>query len=134
MLPNATIAVGGQAALPVHMLSRAALVLIPLHCDCTATVSWLIHVVTGAHATPYLVYTASTRADVLQLDASLSGGYRALAQLAAAPDDMLRESIPGQLDADGLAAILIGPTKSVTAATGLDWHDDPTTLIRALTH
>ena len=51
MLPQAaTIAVDGRAPMPVRDLHRAALVLIPAQCNCTAAVSWLIGVVTGAHA------------------------------------------------------------------------------------
>jgi hypothetical protein len=134
LLPRTTIAFNGQAAVPVQELSRAALVLIPSHCNCTATVSWLIHVVTGAHAQPYLIYTAGTKGDVNQLYARLSSGYRAQVLVATAPDNKLRTSIPATLDQDGLAAIMIGPKKVALYATGLGPHDDPTTLIRALTH
>jgi hypothetical protein len=118
----------------VHALSRAALVLIPSHCNCTTTILSLIPVVTGAHAMPYLVYTASTRADVLRVYTSLGSGFRTQVRLAQDTGNMLRGSIPGQLDADGLAAILIGPNKVVTDVTVLGPHDDPTTLIKALTH
>jgi hypothetical protein len=136
MLPaGATIAVGGQA-LAVQRLSRAALVLVPPHCNCTATVSWIIYVVTGAHAQPYLVYTDRTMADVQQLYASLGSTDRAKVQLAAEGDtrDLLRESIPATLREDSLAAILIGPKQDVLYATGLRPRDDATTLIQALTH
>jgi len=126
----------GAQALPVQQLTRAALVLIPPHCNCTSTVEWLIYVARGAHAWPYLVYTASTRSDVLQLYASLSSGYRAEAYLAAETDNdnVLRESIPATLNENALAVILIGPTKHAEYATGLRPQDDATTLIKALTH
>jgi hypothetical protein len=131
---GATIAVGGQA-LTVQRLSRAALVLVPPHCNCTATVSWIIYVVTGAHAQAYLVYTDRTMADVQQLYASLGSTDRAKVQLAAEGDtrDLLRESIPATLPEESLAAILIGPKQDVLYATGLRPRDDATTLIQALT-
>jgi hypothetical protein len=136
LLPPATLVVDGQAPSSVHELSQAALVLIPSRCNCAATVSWLIHVVTGAHAQPYLVYTASTKADVIGLYSSLSRADRAQVLLAAEPgnQNLLRQSIPAQLPKDGLAAILIGPQKGVTYATGLGPPDNPTKLIQALTH
>jgi hypothetical protein len=131
--PQATIAIGGQVPWLVQKLSRAALVLVPSHCACTATVSWLIFVVTRAHAQPYLVYTADTKVEVEQLYMSLSGTDRAHIALASAPDDALRESIPATLPEDDLAAILLGP-KAVVYATGLGPKDDASTLIEALTH
>jgi hypothetical protein len=133
--PGATITVGGQP-LPVQQLTRAALVLIPAHCNCTSTVESLIYVATGADAQAYLVYTADTKSDVLKLYTSLSGRYQAEALLAYEPDSdhALRESIPAMLYEEGLAAILIGPTKHALYATGLRPQDDVTTLIQALTH
>jgi hypothetical protein len=132
--PGAIITVGGQPV-PVQRLSRAELVLIPSHCNCASTVESLIYIATGAHARAYLVYTAGTKSDVFQLYASLGSSYRAEAFLAYEPDsdNVLRESITG-LPQDGLAAILIGPTKRVSYATGLRPHDNATTLIEALTH
>ncbi len=93
--PGATITVGGQPV-PVQRLSRAELVLIPSHCNCTSTVESLLYVATGAHARAYLVYTADTKSDVFQLYASLSDSYRAEALLAYEPDsdNLLRESVP----------------------------------------
>ena len=135
VLPVATIAVGGQAV-NVRELSKAALLLIPSHCNCAATVGWLIHVVAGAHAQPYLVYTASTKSDVMQLYASLSLANQGVTVLAAEPDNhnLLRESIPASLPENDLAAILIGPKKDVLYAANLSTRDNPTTLIWALTH
>jgi len=135
LLPRATLAVAGQA-LPVQEFSQAALVLVPAQCNCAATVGWLIGVVAGAHAQPYLVYTTSTQADVVRLYASLSRANRAAVMLAAESDvnNLLRESIPGNLSEDGLAAILIGPKKDVLYAGGLSPKDDATALIKALTH
>jgi hypothetical protein len=135
LLPTATIAVGGQPV-SVRALSNAALLLIPSHCNCAATVGWLIHVVAGAHAQPYLVYTASTKDDVTRLYASLSIANQGVTVLAAEPDNdnLLRESIPTSLPETNLAAILIGPKKNVLYAYNLSTRDNPTTLIRALTH
>jgi hypothetical protein len=135
LLPRATLAVAGQA-LPVQQFSQAALVLVPPQCNCAATVGWLIGVVAGARAQPYLVYTTSTQADVVRLYASLSRAKREAVMLAAESDlnNLLRESIPGNLPEDGLAAILIGPKKDVLYAAGLGPKDDPTSLIKALTH
>jgi len=120
----------------VQRLSRAALVLIPAHCDCTATVAWLIYVATGAHAQPYLVYTSGTLADVDQVYTNLSSADRAKVLLASEADttNMLRESIPAGLPEDHLAAILIGPKKGVLYATGLRSGGNATTLIEALSH
>jgi hypothetical protein len=134
LLPNATIVVGGQAAAPVRGLSQAALVLIPPNCNCTATVSWLIHVATGAHAQPYLVYTASSQAEAGHVYGSLSSSDRAQVLLALERDDALWDSIPDTLQSTGLTLILVGPSKRVTYATGLSPKDDATTLIEALTH
>jgi hypothetical protein len=135
VLPAASIAVAGQTV-PVNALSTAALVLIPPNCNCAATLGWLIHVVTGAHAQPYLVYTASTKADVERLYVSLSSADRAATVPAAESDNgnLLGESVPGGLPEDQLAAILIGPKKDVLYATDFRTNDNATTLIRALTH
>jgi hypothetical protein len=131
--PGATIAVDGRVPSLVHELSRTALVLVPSHCDCTATISWLIYVVTNARAQPYLVYTAATKSEVEHLYMSLSSSDQAKVLLAAAADNTLRESIPDTLPEDGLAAILLGP-KAVVYATGLAPRDNATTLIEALNH
>jgi hypothetical protein len=133
--PGATITIGGQSV-PVQGLRRTELVLIPPHCNCTSTVESLIYVATGAHARAYLVYTADTKSDANQLYASLSGTYRGEASLAYEPDsdNVLRESFPAGLPEGGLAAILIGPTKHASYATGLRPNDNATTLIQALTH
>jgi hypothetical protein len=133
--PGATITIGGQSV-PVQGLRRAELVLIPAHCNCTTTVGSLISFAAGAHARAYLVYTAGASPYVRQLYAGLSSVDRAEALLAYEPngDDPLRESITSTHDTDGLAVILIGPTKDVHDATGLRPNLDPTTLIQALTH
>jgi hypothetical protein len=137
-LPDATITVDGKPPIQVRGLSRAALVLIPSNCNCTATVSWLIGDVSGAHAHTYLVYTASTKPAVKRLYESLSSTSRAQASLALEPDTRLRLSVPATLQSGpqsgGLTAILLGPSKDATFATGLSPGDDPTTLIEALTH
>jgi len=135
ILPQATLVLNGQAPFPVQDLNRAMLVLIPARCKCNTTVSWLISIASGAHARTFLIYTASTKADVVRLSQRLDTGIRAQATLALEPDNRLRGSIPDTLRSDGLAAILVGITpRSVHYATRLSPHDDPTTLIRALTH
>jgi hypothetical protein len=131
--PRATIAVDGRAPILVRDLHQAALVLIPAQCNCTAAVSWLIGVVHGAHASTYLVYTDSTKATVEQLYRSLSSSQRAQALLAVEPDPVLSGTVPASLPSGKLTAILLGPTK-VAYATALHSGDDPTALIRALTH
>ena len=133
MLPQATIAVDGRSPVQVRDLSRAALVLIPANCNCTATVSWLIQVVTGAHASPYLVYTASTQAAVAGLYRSLPGNQRAQTFLALDASGLVSESVPDNLPAGGLAAILLGPSKVAAYATMLRTDDNPTSLIQSLT-
>jgi hypothetical protein len=133
-VPDATIAVNGTLPIQVRDLSRAALVLIPANCNCTATVSWLISSVSGAHALTYLVYTASTKPAVGRLYESLSRSSRAQARLALDPDTRLPLSVPATLQSGGLTAILLGPSKDATFATRLSPGDDPTTLIKALTH
>jgi hypothetical protein len=133
MLPQAIIAVDGQAPMSVHNLSQAALVLIPPHCDCTATVSWLIYVVANARAQTYLVYSPESKADVFGVYGGLSTGKRQQVLLALETDDLLSDSIPGTPHS-GPTAILIGPKKNAIYATGLRSGDNPTTLIRALTH
>jgi hypothetical protein len=133
-LPHATIAVDGQSPLLVRDLSRAALVLIPANCDCTATVSWLIQVVTGAHAHPYLIYTGGTQAAVEGVYGKLPSSQRAQASLALDTAGLLGDSVPASLPAGGLAAVLLGPSKVAAYATLLRTTDDPTTLIHALTH
>ncbi len=132
VLPKAAIAVDGQPPIPVGDLHRAALVLIPAQCNCTAAVSWLIGVVNGAHARTYLVYTDSTKTTADRLYKSLSFSLRTQTSLALAPDDVLSDSVPGTQDGR-LAAILLGPAK-VAYATAFRAGDNPTTLIRALTH
>ena len=134
MLPQAIIAVDGQAPMSVHDLSKAALVLIPPHCDCTATVSWLIYVVAGAHAQTYLVYSPESKADVFGVYGGLSSTRRAQVLLALETDDLLSDSIPAAVPAGGPTAILIGPKKTAIYATGLNSRDNATTLIQALTH
>ncbi len=109
------------------------LVLIPVRCNCTAAVSWLIGVASGAHARTFLIYTIGTKSAVVRLSQRLDRGIRAKANLALEPDNRLRSSIP-DFQSDGLAAILVGVSQPVHYATGLSPHDDPTTLIRALTH
>jgi hypothetical protein len=133
MLPAATIFVPGQAPTLVRNLRRAALVLIPAHCNCTATVSWLVNVVSSAHAQTYLVYTASSQADVDGVYWSLGGSERAAVWLALETDDLLSDSVSSTLQARGPTAILIGPHE-VAYATGLNPLDDQTALIYALTH
>jgi hypothetical protein len=133
--PGATIEVGGPAV-PVQRLSRAALILIPSHCDCTSTVASLIYFVTGAQARAYLVYTADTKSDVVQTYESLSSADQGEVVLAYEPDsdNALRESMTGDPPDNVLAAILIGPSKDVHDVTSLSPHDNPTALIKALTH
>jgi hypothetical protein len=132
-LPDATMLVAAQLPKQVRDLSRAALVLIPANCNCTPAVSWLIHVVTGANARAYLVYTGSTQSTVDGLYRSLPSSRRAQATLALDTGGLLRESVQDRLPARGLAAIVIGTTK-VGYATMLRSDDDPSTLIRYLTH
>ena len=135
VLPQATLVLNGQAPFQVQALNRAMLVLIPARCDCRATVSWLISIAWGAHARTYLVYTASTEAHVVRLSRRLDSGIRAEASLALEPDNKLRSSIPASLRSGGLTAVLVGVSQSsVHYATGLSPHDDPTSLIRSLTH
>jgi hypothetical protein len=133
VLPDATMVVAAQLPKQVQDLRRAALVLIPANCNCTPAVSWIIHVATGAHARPYLVYTGSTEATVDGLYRTLPSSQRAQATLALDADGLLRDSVEQSLPADGLAAIVIGTSK-VGYATMLRSDDDPTTLIRYLTH
>jgi hypothetical protein len=133
VLPDATMVVAAQLPKQVQDLRRAALVLIPANCNCTPAVSWIIHVATGAHARPYLVYTGSTEAAVDGLYRTLPSSQRAQATLALDADGLLRDSVEESLPADGLAAIVIGTSK-VGYATMLRSDDDPTTLIRYLTH
>jgi hypothetical protein len=133
-LPPATIAVDGHAPSPVQALRQAALILIPPHCNCNTTISWLIYVVTGAQARPYLVYTASTKADVQRLYNGLSRTDRGQVLLAADPGNLLRQAVPSTLPGNGVDAVIIGPSKSVLYATALRPADVPTTLIKALTH
>jgi hypothetical protein len=133
VLPDATMVVAAQLPRQVQDLRRAALVLIPANCNCTPAVSWIIHVATGAHARPYLVYTGSTEAAVDGLYRTLPSSQRAQATLALDADGLLRDSVEESLPADGLAAIVIGTSK-VGYATMLRSDDDPTTLIRYLTH
>jgi len=132
-LPAATLLVDAQLPKQVQDLSRAALVLIPANCNCTPAVSWLIHVVTAANARAYLVYTGSTETTVDGLYRSLPSSRRAQATLAFDTGGLLRESVQARLPADGLAAIVIGTSK-VGYATMLRSDDDPSTLIRYLTH
>ena len=133
VLPDATMVVAAQLPKQVQDLRRAALVLIPANCNCTPAVSWIIHVATGAHARPYLVYTGSTEAAVDGLYRTLPSSQRAQATLALDADGLLRDSVEESLPAGGLAAIVIGTSK-VGYATMLRSDDDPTTLIRYLTH
>jgi hypothetical protein len=133
MLPAATIFVPGQAPTLVRNLRRAALVLIPTHCNCTATVSWLINVVASAHAQTYLVYTTSSQDNVDGVYWSLGGSERAKAWLALETDDLLSDSVSSTLQASGPTAILLGPHK-VAYASGLNPLDAQTALIYALTH
>jgi hypothetical protein len=118
---------------PVRDLSRAALVLIPAHCNCTATVSWLIQVVTGAHARPYLVYSGSTQATVAGLYRNLPSSQRAQTFLALDTGGLLSDSVPDSLPSGGLAAILLGSSKVAAYATMLRTDDNPTALIQSLT-
>jgi hypothetical protein len=133
VLPRATIAVDGRPPRLVTDLRRAALVLVPSQCNCTAAVSWLVGVVTGAHARTFLVYTAGTKATVMRLYASLTASERAQVVLASEPAGTLSATVPATLPAGGLTAILVGPGR-VTYATGFSTNDDATTLIQALTH
>ena len=133
VLPDATMVVAAQLPRQVQDLRRAALVLIPANCNCTPAVSWIIHVATGAHARPYLVYTGSTEAAIDGLYRTLPSSQRAQATLALDADGLLRDSVEESLPAGGLAAIVIGTSK-VGYATMLRSDDDPTTLIRYLTH
>ncbi len=71
------------------------LVLVPAHCKCSATVSWLICIASGAHARTYLVYTTSTETDVKQAGSRLGSQIRAQASLALEPRETLRSGIPG---------------------------------------
>jgi hypothetical protein len=135
VLPQATLVLNGKAPFPVQDLNRTMLVLIPARCNCGATVSWLISIAWGAHARTFLIYTASTEANVVRLSQRLDSGIRAQASLALDVDNRLRSGIPGSQPSHGLAAILVGVTQdSVHYATGLSPRDDPTTLIKSLTH
>ena len=134
VLPQTTIVVNGQTPVQVQNLSHAMLVLLPAHCNCGTTVSWLISVATGAHARTYLIYTARTEADVKRLSQRLDSQTRAQASLALEPQNLLRASIPGSLLGHGLAAILVGVGGSVHDAARFSPSDDPTKMIQALTH
>jgi hypothetical protein len=134
VLPQTSIVVNGQAPVQVQNLSRTMLVLLPAHCNCSTTVSWLIGIATGAHARTYLVYTASTKADVKRLSQQLDSQTRARASLALEPQNLLRSSILGSLPGHGLAAILVGVGGHVHDAAGFSPSDDPTKIIQALTH
>jgi hypothetical protein len=134
VLPPATIYVAGRSAISVQDLTRAALVLIPPHCNCTATVSWLISVVTGADAQTYLVFTSSGKVDAENVYWNLSSTTREQVLLALETDDQLSDNVSGTLQARGPTAILVGPTKRATYATGLSTRDSPTGLVEALTH
>jgi hypothetical protein len=130
--PQGTIAIAGQAT-PVQTMHRAALILIPAHCNCTAAVSWLIGQVTIANARAYLVYTDSTKATVEGLYASLAPRPHAEAVMAVDTDSVLSASVPRSLPPGGPTAILLGPTR-VAYATGFSETDDPTKLLETLTH
>jgi len=131
----ATITAAGRSPIAVQTLRGAMLVLIPAQCDCSVTLSWLVGVAAGAHATTYLVYVPATRAEAQQLYSGLDSTHRLQAVLAQETGGSLQQSGPAGHLAGGLTAILLGQSKgTATYATGLSPQDDPTTLIQALTH
>jgi hypothetical protein len=129
--PTARVTVAGQPAMPVSRLRPAALILVPPQCGCTATVSWLISVVTEAHARPYLLYTTDTKAAVEYLHSRLSSSQQRLAPVALESRN-LTSSVPSSLPTGGLTAILLSPNNTADYATRLSVQDDQTTLIRSL--
>jgi hypothetical protein len=130
--PTATIAVNGQPV-AVHGLKKAALVLIPAGCNCTAEVDWLIGVASSAGAKTYLVYTIDSATTVRQLYGQLTASHRQRAILASEPDPALAESVPPGLRAKTLTAIMLGPSR-VVYATMLGPGRDSRSLSNVLIH
>jgi hypothetical protein len=134
VLPDTTITVADRAPIRVLVLRQAALVLIPAQCNCNAAVSWLVKVVSGAHARPYLIYTAATKAAVTQVYDHLGSSERDQTFLALTPDNALSTSVPERPADSDLTAIVLGLTKTkVGYASSLRPGDNPTNLIHALT-
>lgn len=130
---TATITASGLQ-LPVSGLRRAMLVLMPAHCDCSATLSWLVGVAASAQAAVYLVYVPATKAEAERLYLRLDSKHRMHAVLALETGGSLQRGGPAGHLGSGLTAILLGPGKGATYATGLSAHDNPATLMRALSH
>jgi len=126
-LPGTALQVG-ERSIPMRLLTRAILVLIPLNCDCGATVARLADQATRTGANAYLIAAPGATTQVRQLAAQLPKYPGSHAKVASDLAGSLRSSYPHT----GLTAILVGPHGSVSYATQLQPTDDLTGLTRAL--
>jgi len=126
-LPGTALQVG-ERSIPMRLLTRAILVLIPLNCDCGPTVARLADQATRTGANAYLIGAPGATTQVRQLAAQLPKYPGSHAKVASDLAGSLRSSYPHT----GLTAILVGPHGSVSYATQLRPTDDLTGLARAL--
>jgi hypothetical protein len=135
-LPRADITVEGRPAIPLDTLHRAMLVLVPAGCDCASTLGWLVGVAASAHAAAYVVYNQQTRTEVGKLYGQLDAAAKRRLTLASdTATDVLtsKASYPAGIPANQLAAVLVGPERTVYYATRLSASDSKIELVNAIT-
>ncbi len=134
LLPRALIAVDGKAPVPLEVLRRAMLVLVPQRCACGSTLAWLADVAASAHAAAYLIYNQQTRAEVRQLYQQLDSRRQAALTLAADASNVLTSPAryPPGIPAAQLTAILVAPDGTATYAGGLSPRESQAALIQAI--
>ncbi len=134
-LPRADIEVDGRGPVRLDALSQAMLVVVPPGCNCASTLAWLADVAASAHAkAAYVIYDQQTEAEVQQLYGELSFQRRTVLTLAYDTDNVLtsRASGPAGVSATQLAAVLVGPDRTVKIASGLSPSENTAGLVQAI--
>lgn len=129
-----SVLTAGPARVRADTLARAMLVIVPAGCACGSAVAWLAGAARQARASAaYVLYSPQTRAAVSRLVSQLPLPARSELALAGDPDGVLAGRLPAGVPAGGLVAILVGPDRSVSYASGLSAGDSTAGLVAALT-
>ncbi len=122
------LAPADPARIRLAAISGGLLVLVPPHCQCTASVQWLTSIAAGAQARAFLVVTPATRAEVLGLQKSLSPRLRADVVVATGISGTLQVRYPPH----GLTAVMIAVRQSVSYAANLSTASNSAAIRQAL--
>jgi hypothetical protein len=122
------LAPADPAPIRLAAISGGLLVLVPPHCQCTASVQWLASIAAGAQARAFLVVTPATRPEVLGLAKNLSSRLRADVVVATDITGRLQTRYPQH----GLTAVMIAVQQSVSYAAHLSPASNSAAIRQAL--